>query len=181
MTTRRLLHRLYYFTVEDEGLLAEAFPKLDQEGYCVAYKVADTDDVFVTTAETKEALERIDFNLTILGEEDPSRIGLLLTAGSREELAEYEDALRALVLASRAIGAACVGVSPDTDLGFEYSRPEDYTYFTVPGGHTYILRLFFDRRDAVKFLKAFRGGDPRAVEWASTLPLASSKELKSFQ
>ncbi len=180
MATRRLHHRLYYFTVEDEGLLAEAFPKLDQEGYCVAYKVADTDDVFVITSETKEAFERLDLNFTILGEEDAARIGFLHTGGSRDELADYEDAVRALILASRGIGAACVGVAPDSDLGFEYSRPEDYTYFTVPGGHTYILRLFFDRRDAIKFLKAFRGGDPRAVEWASALPLASSRELKSF-
>jgi len=26
MTSRRLLNRLFYFTVEDEGILAEAFP-----------------------------------------------------------------------------------------------------------------------------------------------------------
>lgn len=180
MVHRRLHQRLYYFTVEDEGLLAEAFPKLDQEAYCVAYKVAGTDDVFVTTGETKEALERLDLSFTVLGEEEANRVAVLHSTNSRDELAEYEDAVRALILANRAIAGACVGATPETDLGFELSRPEDYTYFTIPGGHTYIFRLFSDRREAVRFLRAFRGGDARAVEWASGLPLASAKELKSF-
>ena len=30
MASRRGLTRLYYFTVEDEGILAEAFPKFEQ-------------------------------------------------------------------------------------------------------------------------------------------------------
>ena len=51
---RRLDTRLYYFTVEDESLLGEVFPRFEDDTYAIAYKVADTDDVFVTTAETDE-------------------------------------------------------------------------------------------------------------------------------
>ena len=41
------MRRLYYFTIEDEGILAEAFTKLDEAGFAIAYKVRGTDDVFV--------------------------------------------------------------------------------------------------------------------------------------
>ena len=38
---------------------------------------------------------------------------------SKEELADHEDAIKALALAYRAIAAACVGVNGETDLGFD--------------------------------------------------------------
>ena len=65
MGSRRLMNRLYYFTIEDESMLAEAFRELDDAVFAITYKVAGTDDVFVTTHETreasmKEALARID-------------------------------------------------------------------------------------------------------------------------
>ena len=52
MASRRLMNRIYYFTVEDEGILGEAFPKFEQQSFCLAYKVIGTDDVFVASAET---------------------------------------------------------------------------------------------------------------------------------
>jgi hypothetical protein len=181
MASRRLLNRLYYFTVEDEGILAEAFPKFEQEAFCIAYKVTGTDDVFVTTAETKEAMDRHDVPYNLLAEEEAGRIALLHSPQSKEELSDYEDALKALVLAHRAIGAACVGVNGDPDLGFQFSSgAKDYTYFTAPAGHTFVWRLFLDRRDANQFLKKRTAGEKRALEWAESLPLASAKELKSY-
>ena len=121
MASRRLLNRLYYFTVEDEGILAEAFPKFEQQSFCIAYKVVGTDDVFVTTAETKEAMDRHDVPYNLLADEEAGKIALLHTTQSKEELGDFEDAIKALVLAHRAIAAACVGHG-DADLGVALRR-----------------------------------------------------------
>jgi hypothetical protein len=181
MASRRLMNRLYYFTVEEESLLAEAFSKFDPTVYAVTYKVAGTEDVFVTTGETKEAMDRGDVPYNLLAEEDGTRISLFHTPLSREELAEYEDALKALALAYRSIGLACVGVNGEGDLGFDLSEgTKSYTYFQAPAGHTFIWRLFRDRHEAVHFLGKLTGGDRKAVEWAQSLPLSSAAELTSY-
>jgi len=181
MSPRRLLNRLYYFTVEDEGLLAEAFPKFESDAFCIAYKVAGTDDIFVGTAETKDAMDRLDLPYNLLGEEDSVRIVLYHSVQSKEELPDYEDALKALAVSNRAIAMACVGVNGDSDLGFQHSDgAKDFTYFTVPAGHTFIFRLFADREAAAGFMRKRLPGDKKAVEWAESLPAASAQELKSF-
>lgn len=181
MTTQRLLHHLYYFTVEDESLLAEAFSGFESDIFAIAYKVLGTEDVFVTTAETKEAMDRHDVPYNLLAEEDASRIAVYHSPLSREELAEYEDAVKALTLACRAIAVACVGVNGQRDLGFDLSHgTKQYTYFTAPAGHTFIWRLFYDRNEAMDFLSKLTMGEKRAIQWAQSIPLASSKELKSY-
>jgi hypothetical protein len=181
MASRRLLNRLYYFTVEDEGILAEAFPRFESEAFFIAYKVDGTDDVFVTTAETKEAMDRHDVPYNLLADEESGRVALLHTAQSKEELADHEESIKALVLANRAIAAACVGVNGDPDLGFDLSAgAEDFTYFTAPAGHTFVWRLFEDRKEATRFLKKRMVGDKKALEWAESLPISSAKELKSY-
>lgn len=178
---RRMMNRLYYFTIEDESILAESFAQLDKEVYAVTYKVAGTEDVFVTTTETKDALDRNDIPYNLLAEEDGARIAVYHSPLSKEELGDYEDAIRALALAYRAIALACVGVNGEANLGFDLSNgAKCYTYFTVPGGHTFIWRLFRERDDAVGFLGKLTGGDKKAVEWAESIPLASSKELKTY-
>jgi hypothetical protein len=178
---RNLNTRLYYFTIEDEGILAEAFSEFEKEVFAITYKVTGTEDVFVTTKETKEAMDRHDVPYTLLAEEEGSRIPLFHSPLSREELSELEDALRALALAHRAIGLACVGVNGETNLGFDLSTsPKQYTYFTAPAGHTFIMRLFFDRKEAVRFLDKLTMGEAKAMEWAKSLPLASAAELKSY-
>lgn len=176
---RRLRNRLYYFTVEDEGLLAEAFPQIEDDVYAIAYKVVGTDDVFVTTAETKEAMDRNDVPYNFLAEEDANRIALYHSALSREELNDYEDALKALALAHRAIGLTCIGVNGDAglDLG---SAAKSHSYFTAPAGHTFLWRLFANRGDAVEFVNQHCKEDPDALEWAETLPLETSEELVSY-
>jgi hypothetical protein len=181
MTARRGMSRLYYFTIEDEGMLAEAFSKLDRESYAITYKVAGTDDVFVAPGDTKEAMDRHDVAYNLLAEEDASKIALYHTPLSREELADYEDALKALALAYRAIALACVGVNGESDLGFDLSEgAKSYTYFTAPAGHTFIWRLFFDRDEAREFLHKLTVGEKKALEWAESIPLESSKELASY-
>jgi len=181
MSSRRLLNRLFYFTVEDEGILAEAFPKFENDTFCIAYKVVGTDDVFVTTAETKEAMERHDIPYTLLSEEEAGRIGIHHTAQSKEELSEFEDALRALVLAHRGIGAICVGINGEPEVGaLVAGAPEEFSYFTAPAGHTFLWRLFGDRREAVSFVKKKLGGERKALEWAEGLPLTSARELKDY-
>lgn len=181
MATRRMMNRLYYFTVEDEGILAEAFPKFETEAFCVAYKVMGTDDVFVTTAETKDAMDRHDVAYNLLADEEGARIALLHSPQSKEELADFEDALKALALAHRAIACVCVGVNGDKDLGLAESQgAKDYTYFTAPAGHTFIWRLFAERDEAVQFLKQRAAGDRKILEWAEAMPLVSAKELKSY-
>ena len=178
---RRMMNRLYYFTIEDESILSESFAQLEKETYAVTYKVTGTEDVFVTTSETKDALDRHDIPYNLLAEEDGARIAVYHSPLSKEELGDYEDAVRALALAYRAIALACVGVNGETNLGFDLSSgAKSYTYFTVPGGHTFIWRLFRERDDAVGFLGKLTGGDKKAVEWAESIPLTSSKELKSY-
>ena len=90
MGSRRGLSRLYYFTVEDEGILAEAFPRLEEETFCVTYKVAGTEDVFVTTADTKDVMDRNDVAYNLLAEEEGLRVSLLHNPQSREELSDYD-------------------------------------------------------------------------------------------
>jgi hypothetical protein len=176
---RRLDKRLYYFTVEDESLLAEAFPKFEDETYAIAYKVIGTEDVFVTTSETKDAMDRHDVPFNHLAEEEGIKISLFHTPMSREELSEYEDALKALALANRAIGLVCVGVngSDKVDLG---EGAKYYTYFTAPAGHTFLWRLIFQRDEAVQYMELHFEGDEMASEWAATLPLSSPEELVSY-
>jgi hypothetical protein len=178
---RRMMNRLYYFTVEDESILAEAFSQLEKEVYAITYKVTGTEDVFVTTSETKDAMDRKDIPYNLLAEEDGSRISIFHSPLSREELAEYEDAIKALTLACRAIAVACVGVNGESNLGFDLSQgSKSYTYFTAPAGHTFIWRLFRERDEAVDFLHKLTAGEKKAVEWAESIPLGSVKELKSY-
>lgn len=178
---RRLMNRLYYFTIEDESILAESFAQLEKETYAITYKVTGTEDVFVTTAETKDALDRHDIPYNLLAEEDGAKIAVYHSPLSREELSEYEDAVKALALACRAIALACVGVNGESNLGFDLSNgSKSYTYFTAPAGHTFIWRLFYERDEAVSFLSRLTAGEKKAVEWAESIPLGSSKELKSY-
>ena len=178
---RRLMNRLYYFTIEDESILAESFAQLEKETYAITYKVTGTEDVFVTTAETKDALDRHDIPYNLLAEEDGAKIAVYHSPLSREELSEYEDAVKALALACRAIALACVGVNGESNLGFDLSNgAKSYTYFTAPAGHTFIWRLFREREEAVDFLGKLTAGEKKAVEWAESMPLASNKELKSY-
>lgn len=181
MSTRRMMSRLSYLTIEDEGMLAEAFSQLDSDTFAIAYKVVGTEDVFVTTAETREALDRADVPYNLLAVEDGSRVSLFHSPLSREELGDHEDALKALALAYRAIALACVGVNGESDLGFDLSEgTKNYTYFTAPAGHTFIWRLFTERDEAYTFLDRLTIGDKRALEWAESIPLASSEELTSY-
>lgn len=181
MAARRLMNRLYYFTIEDESILAEAFSSLEKDVYAITYKVNGTEDVFVTTGETKDAMDRNDIPYNLLAEEDCSRIALYHSPLSREELSDYEDAIKALALACRAIALACVGVNGETNLGFDLSNgSKHYTYFTAPAGHTFIWRLFRERDEAVDFLAKLTAGDKKAIEWAEAIPLGSAKELKSY-
>ena len=181
MAGRNLSNRLFYFTIEDEGMLAEAFSDFEKEIYAITYKVAGTEDVFITTRETKEAMDRHDVPYNLLAEEEGSRIAVFHSPLSREELADYEDPVKALTLAHRAIAVACVGVNGETNLGFDLSGgAKHYTYFTAPAGHTFIWRLFFDRDDAVRFLGKLTAGEKKALEWAHGIPLTSASELKSY-
>ena len=178
---RSLMNRLYYFTIEDESILAEAFAKFERDFYAIAYKVNGTEDVFVTTQETKEAMDRHDVPYTLLAEEESSRIGVLHTPQSREELLDHEDSLKALALAYRAVALACVGRNGDKDLGFDLSSSaRKYTYFTAPAGHTYIWRLFETRGEAQDFVGKLTVGEREAVEWADGIPLETASELKAF-
>lgn len=175
----RLDNRLYYFTVEDESLLAETFPRFGDETYAIAYKVMGTDDVFVTTAETKDAMERHDLPYNCLAEEDGIRVAIFHNDLSREELGDYEDALRALALAYRAIGLFCVGINANDRPDFS-DGVERYTYFSAPAGHTFLWRFFTSRSEAVAYMENRYAHMPSAVEWARSLPLGSSEELVSY-
>ena len=110
---------------------------MEKEVYAVTYKVVGTEDVFVTTSETKDALDRHDIPYNLLAEEDGARIAVFHSPLSREELAEYEEAIRALALAWRAIAVACVGVNGESNLGCDLTAggATCYTYFTAPAGH----------------------------------------------
>lgn len=181
MSDRHLMNRLYYFTIEDESMLAESFAALDRDFYASAYKVDGTEDVFVTTQETKEALDRKDVAYTVLAEEETSEIALLHSERSQEELTDYEDSLKALALAYRAVAMVCVGRNGDRDLGFDLSDSiRKYTYFTAPAGHTYIWRIFPSRGETVEFVNKITAGDEDAVEWAESIPLESSDDLATF-
>ena len=182
MSTRRLMSRLYYFTIEDEGMLAEAFAKIDPAVYAITYKVKETEDVFVATSETKDALDRNDVPYNPLAEEDGTRLALYHSPLSKEELADFEEPLKCLALAHRAIAMACVGVNGEADLGFDISKDgtDMFTYFTAPAGHTFIWRLFFDRKEAKRFLDKLTQGEAEALEWAEAIPLKTNKELKSY-
>lgn len=176
---RRLNSRLYYFTVEDESLLAEAFPRFEEDVYAIAYKLVGTDDVFVTTAETKEAMDRHDVPYNALASEDSNVVALHHNPLSREELAEYEDALKALALAYRAIGISCVGINGESSVKLA-DGSKRYTYFTAPAGHTFLWRLFYHRDEALSFLSEQLGDDDQAREWAESLPLDSAAQLASY-
>ncbi len=181
MSARRMMSRIYFITIEDEGMLAEAFANLESDTFAIAYKVVGTEDVFVTTGETKEALDRHDVPYNLLAEEDAARIALYHSPLSREELGDYEDALKALALAYRGIALACVGVNGESDLGFDLSEgTQAYTYFTAPAGHTFIWRVFSERGEAYNFLDKLTIGEKKALEWAESIPLESSKELSSY-
>ena len=181
MAARRMMNRLYYFTIEDESILSEAFSQLEKEVYAITYKVVGTEDVFVTTSETKDAMDRHDIPYNLLAEEDGARISVFHSPLSREELGDYEDALKALALACRAIAMACVGVNGESNLGFDLSNGSKlYTYFTAPAGHTFIWRFFRERDEAVQFLAKLTAGDKKAVEWAESIPIATVKELKTY-
>ncbi len=176
---RRLDTRLYYITVEDESLLGEVFPRFEDDTYAIAYKVTDTDDVFVTTAETKDAMDRHDVPYAHLADEDGIRLSVHHSTLSSEELADFEDSLKALALAYRAIGLVCVGINGDSKPDFS-DGVEKYSYFTAPAGHTFIWRLFTERKEAIAYVAERFAGDASAAEWAETLPLASASELVSY-
>ena len=171
MAARRIMNRLYYFTIEDESILSEAFSQLEKDVYAITYKVAGTEDVFVTTSETKDAMDRNDIPYNLLAEEDGSRIAVWHSPLSREELGDYEDAVRALALAYRAIAVACVGVNGEGNLGFDLSNgAKPYTYFTAPAGHTFIWRLFRERDEAVDFLDGLSRAADKMVVLMDQLP-----------
>jgi hypothetical protein len=180
-SARQLMNRLYYFTIEDESILAEAFAKFERDFYAIAYKVNGTEDVFVTTQETKEAMDRHDVPYTLLAEEETSRIGVFHSISSKEELGDYDDSLKALALAYRSVAIACVGRNGDKDLGFDLSASaKKYTYFTAPAGHTYIWRLFETRDEALEFVDKLTVGEKDAVDWAESIPLETAAQLKAF-
>ncbi|HXU44557.1 MAG TPA: hypothetical protein VN783_03465 [Thermoanaerobaculia bacterium] len=179
---RRINNRLYYFTIEDESILNEAFAQLETDLFAIAYKVQGSEDVFVTTSETRDAMDRHDIPYNLLAEEDGAKIAIYQSPLSREELSDYEDALKALALATRSIGMACVGVNGESNLGFDLSGngAKSFTYFTAPAGHTFIWRTFKERQEALDFLTKLTVGDRKAIEWAESIPLTSTKELKSY-
>ena len=181
MSRRRLMNRLFYFTIEDESMLAEAFAEFDDQVFAITYKVGGTEDVFVTTAETREAMDQSDVPYNLLAEEDVGRIALYHTPLSKEELGDFEEPVKALALAYRAIAVVCVGINGETDLGFDLSKgTKGYTYFTAPAGHTFIWRMFHERDDALEFVNKLTLGDRNALAWAKSIPLASADEPAGF-
>ncbi len=173
---------LYYFTVEDESILAEAFSQLNEEGLAISYRVEDSEGVFVATSKTREAMDHCDVPYTVLAEEDANRIALYHSPLSKEELSEYDDEIKALALAYRGIAMACVGVNGDSNLGFDIGNTgaKPFTYFTAPAGHTFVWRVFQKRSEAKSFLKKLTLSDPDAIDWVESIPLASSRELAGF-
>ena len=174
----RLDNRLHYFTVEDESVLGEMFPRFGEDTYAIAYKVVNTEDVFVTTAETKDAMERHDVPYNPLAEEDGMRVSVLHTELSREELSDYEAALKALALAHRSIALMCVGINGDK---IDFSDGiENYTYFNAPAGHVFVWRMFKERQEAIDFVRQRFADNEVVAEWVMGLTLASSKDLVSY-
>ncbi|MEM8996597.1 MAG: hypothetical protein AAGF23_17565 [Acidobacteriota bacterium] len=174
----RLDNRLYYFTVEDESVLGESFPRFGDDTYAIAYKVVKTEDVFVTTAETKDAMERHDVPYNGLAEEDGIRVSVFHSELSREELSDYEDSLKALALSYRAIAVLCVGVNGEK-LDFS-DGIERYTYFNAPAGHVFVWRLFSSREEASAYVEERFPSDVAAAEWARSLPIGSNEELVGY-
>ena len=175
------MNRLSYFTIEDESMLAEAFAEFDEDIFAVTYKVDGTDDVFVTTAETREAMDRNDVPYNLLAEEDSNKVAVYHTLLSKEELGDYEDAIKALALAYQSVAIACIGINGETDLGFDLSDgSKGYTYFTAPAGHTFIWKVFQQRDDAIDFLSKLSLNDKTVMGWAKSIPLASSDQLTSY-
>ena len=75
----------------------------------------------------------------------------------------------------------CVGINGETDLGFDLTdHIKHYTYFTAPAGHTFIWRLFHDRKEAEEFLNKLTLGEKEALAWAKGIPLGSSEELVGY-
>ena len=183
MASRRLLNRLYYFTVEDEGILAEAFPKFETEAFCITYKVVGHG-------------RRLRHHGRDQGGDGPARRALQparrggvgrgsrcsTRAQSKEELGEYEDALKALVLAHRAIAVACVGVNGDPDLGCPLAAERAGLHLLHRAGraHLHLAPVRPTASEAVAFLKKRTAGDKKALEWAESIPLSSARELKSY-
>ncbi len=177
----RRQRRLFYFTIEDDSILREVFTELPQESLAITYKVDGTESVFVTTADSRDAMDHQHVPYTLLAEQDPNHIALLHTQQSREELGELEEAIKALALAYRSIAMACVGVNGDSNLGFDLSEGgRDYTYFTAPAGHTFVWRMFKRRKDAEEFIKRYTLGNPSSVAWAESIPLEDASELNTF-
>ena len=152
MSPRRHLNSLFYFTIEDESMLAEAFTEFDDDIFAVTYKVGVSEDVFVMTAETREAMDRFDVPYNLLAEEDPSRISIYHTPLSKEELSDYEDALKALTLAYRGIAAACVGINGETDLGFDLTKTNDQRIWNLHGKLTFRSRKWNTWIDGTSYL-----------------------------
>ena len=49
---RRINNRMFYFTIEDESILAESFTQFEADVFAITYKVFGSEDVFVMTSET---------------------------------------------------------------------------------------------------------------------------------
>ncbi|MCA9687061.1 MAG: hypothetical protein KC457_33145, partial [Myxococcales bacterium] len=114
----------------------------------------------------------------LLADEESANIAVLHSELSNEELAEFDEALKALALAYRAIGLACVGVNGDRELGEALkAEPSRYTYFPAPAGHTFIFRLVSSRDEAREWAAA---RDAEAQAWAEGLPLRSADELRTY-
>ncbi len=181
MSVRQLMNRLYYFTIEDESILPEAFERFDRKVVAITYKVSGTEDVFVTTHDTKQEMDRMDVPYTLLASEESTNISLLHSTLSREELAECTDALKALALAYQSVAMVCVGVNGDVDLSFDLSDGTyQYTYFTAPSGHTFIWRVFSERDQLLDFITKHTARDPDSMDWAESIPLGSSTELVDY-
>ena len=101
MASPHHLNRLFYFTIEDESILAEAFAGIDKDNYAITYKVSGTEDVFVTTGATREAMDLHDVPYTILAEESANNVAVLHNAASQEELGD-------LVVEAKGSAAACL-------------------------------------------------------------------------
>src|SRR3979409_269535 len=102
MSARRMMNRLYYFTIEDESILAETFAQLEKDVYALTSKGGGSAGGVVAPSETKDAMDRNDIPYNLLAEEDGAKIAVYHSPLSREELADYEDAIKALALAYRA-------------------------------------------------------------------------------
>ncbi|HUG38330.1 MAG TPA: hypothetical protein VML54_15335 [Candidatus Limnocylindrales bacterium] len=103
--------------------------------------------------------------------------------GPRDADAEslpLEESLRGRVLSGRGIAVACITID---DLGerrrHEPASPRDpIFYLRRPGGSAaHLWRLFRTKDEAKAYQGEFYGHDPKAREWASTLPWESYDDL----